>query len=106
MRHLFEVPSVERYVSDQDVENVACGCEGPCEHVPVLSEVVLPPLRPRSVRMRALDRKGLVEMAYGRGVGPMLEMARRTRPTPPGSPKLIPGNPKAINDEMEEPAAG
>lgn len=56
---------------------MACGCQGPCEHVLELSEVVIPPLRPRSVRMRTLDRRGLVEMAYGRGAGPILAMAAR-----------------------------
>jgi hypothetical protein len=74
-------------VSSDDVEDlVACGCqEGSCEsceHAPVLSEVVIPPLRPRSVRMRTLDRNGLVEMAYGRGVGPILAIAARRHAAP------------------------
>jgi hypothetical protein len=51
-----------------DEESVACACQGACEHTLELSEVVLPPLRPRSVGMHPMDRQGLVEMAYRRGV--------------------------------------
>jgi hypothetical protein len=41
----------------------------------VISEEVLPAIRPRAVRMRALDRQGLVEMAYGRGGAQLLQAA-------------------------------
>jgi hypothetical protein len=51
-----------------DEEPVACACQGACEHTLVLSETVLPSIRPRTVGMRPLDRAGLVEMAYRRGV--------------------------------------
>lgn len=74
--HERRVTTVQRCVSD-DVENGACGCEGACEHAVVLSEVVIPALRPGTVRMRPLDKRGLVEMAFGRGLGPMLAAVER-----------------------------
>jgi hypothetical protein len=37
-------------------------------HAPVLEEVVLPPSRPATVGMTALDRHGLVAMARRRGI--------------------------------------
>lgn len=64
-------------MTDVDVEEPTCGCAGPCEHAPALAEVVIPPLRPRVVQIRMLDRQGLVAMAYGRGAGPILAMASR-----------------------------
>jgi hypothetical protein len=36
--------------------DVTCGCGATCEHVPVLEEVVLPPMRPRVAMAR---RRGL-----------------------------------------------
>lgn len=55
-----------------DEEEVAgCGCVGPCEHVPVLHEEVLPPRR-GAVRLWLLDRPGLVALARQRGLGILL----------------------------------
>jgi hypothetical protein len=48
--------------------DVTCGCGATCEHVPVLEEVVLPPMRPRVVGLLAIDRAGLVAMARRRGL--------------------------------------
>ncbi len=67
--------SVIRSVIDDDF--VACACQGPCEHALVISEEVLPPLRPRTVGMHAMDRQGLVAMAYRRGV--VIPFPRRAR---------------------------
>jgi hypothetical protein len=73
MRHRSASVPVLRNVSDD--EDVACSCQGECAQEPVISEEVLPPIRPRSVRMKALDRQGLVEMAYGRGGAQLLQAA-------------------------------
>lgn len=51
-----------------DEDSVACACQGACEHTLLLSETVLPPIRPRTVGMLPIDRQGLVDMAYRRGV--------------------------------------
>jgi hypothetical protein len=48
--------------------DVTCGCTRACEHVPVLEEIVLPPMRPLVVGMLAIDRAGLVAMARRRGL--------------------------------------
>lgn len=84
--HERRVWTVQRCVSD-DVENGACGCVGACEHTVILSEVVIPALRPGTVRVRPLDKRGLVEMAFGRGLGPLLAAVERraafTRPLAP-----------------------
>ena len=71
--HLFEVSCVQRGVTQlavvgADDEDVTCGCGATCVHTPVLEEVVLPPLRPAQVGMRALDRHGLVALAHSRGM--------------------------------------
>ncbi len=48
---------------------VQCGCEGSCDHVPTIEEVVVPRRRPPAVGLFELDRAGLAELARRRGYG-------------------------------------
>ncbi|HUQ02028.1 MAG TPA: hypothetical protein VM261_05995 [Kofleriaceae bacterium] len=57
--------------------DVTCACGEVCTHVPVLEEVVLPPVRPAVVGMLTIDRAGLAAMARRRGIVDLVDVTAR-----------------------------